>query len=43
MHELPNSQEIVERVVKNLRNEILNAFCILNEQPLNHILNRGAD
>lgn len=42
-HQSPNLQAFVERVVQTLKHEILNAFCIVNEQQLDHILSRGMD
>jgi putative transposase len=42
-HQSPNLQAFVERVVQTLKHEVLNAFCIVNEQQSDHILTRGAD
>lgn len=42
-HQSPNLQAFVERFVQTLKHEILNAFCVVNEQQLDHILSRGMD
>ncbi len=34
----PNLQAHVERVIQTIKHEVLNAFCIVNEKHLNHIL-----
>lgn len=39
----PNLQELIVRVVQSLKHEILNAFCVVNEKQLDHILSRGMD
>ena len=39
----PNLQAFVERVIQTLKHEVLNGFCIVSEQHLNHILRIGAD
>ena len=38
----PDLQAFFESVVKTLKREILDAFCIVNEKQLDHILSRGA-
>lgn len=42
-HQSPNLQTFVERIVQTLMHEIVNAFCIVNEKQLDHILSRGMD
>lgn len=42
-HQSPNLQAFVERVVQTLKHEILNAFCIVSNKQLDHILAKGAD
>lgn len=42
-HQSPNLQAFVERVVQTIKHEILNGFCIVHEQLLDHILSRGMD
>jgi putative transposase len=37
----PNLQAFVERVIQTLMHEILNAFCIVSERQLDHILTVG--
>ena len=32
-----------ERVIQTLKHEVLNGFCVVNEQHLDHILKIGAD
>ncbi len=39
----PNLQAFVERVIQTLKHEVLNAFCIVSERHMNHILAIGAD
>ncbi len=39
----PNLQAFVERVIQTLKHEVLNAFCVVSEQHLDHILKIGAD
>jgi putative transposase len=39
----PNLQAFVERVIQTLKHEVLNGFCVVSEQHLNHILRIGAD
>lgn len=39
----PNLQAFVERVIQTLKHEVLNAFCVVSEKQLDHILNVGAD
>ena len=39
----PNLQAFVERVIQTLKHEVLNGFCIVSEQHLNHIFRIGAD
>jgi putative transposase len=39
----PNLQAYVERVVQTLKHEVLNAFCVVSERHLDHILKTGAD
>ena len=34
----PNLQAFVERVIQTIKHEVLNAFCIVSEEHLNHIL-----
>jgi putative transposase len=39
----PNLQAFVERVIQTLKHEVLNAFCILSEKHLDHILRVSND
>jgi putative transposase len=39
----PNLQAFVERVIQTLKHEVLNGFCVINKQHLDHILKIGAD
>ncbi len=39
----PNLQAFVERVIQTLKHEVLNAFCVVSEQHLDHTLKIGAD
>ncbi|WP_425571335.1 integrase core domain-containing protein [Novipirellula rosea] len=39
----PKLQAIVARVIQTLKHEILNAFCVINEQHLDHILRVSQD
>ena len=39
----PNLQAFVERVIQTLKHEVLNGFCVIHEQHLDHILKTGAD
>ncbi|XZE56515.1 integrase core domain-containing protein [Planctomycetaceae bacterium SH139] len=39
----PNLQAFVERVIQTLKHEVLNAFCVVNEKHLDHILRVSQD
>lgn len=39
----PNLQAFVERVIQTLKHEILNAFCVVSEKHLDHILRVSQD
>jgi putative transposase len=39
----PNLQAFVERVIQTLKHEVLNAFCVVSEKHLDHLLKIGAD
>ncbi len=39
----PNLQAFVERVIQTLKHEVVNAFCVVSERHLDHILRIGAD
>lgn len=39
----PNLQAHVERVIQTLKHEVLNAFCVVSEQHLDHILRVAQD
>jgi putative transposase len=39
----PNLQACVERVIQTLKHEVLNAFCIVGEAHLDHILRTAQD
>ncbi len=39
----PNLQAFNERVIETLKHEVLNGFCVVNEQHLDHILKIRAD
>jgi putative transposase len=39
----PNLQAFVERVIQTLKHEVLNAFCVVSETHLNHILRVSQD
>jgi len=39
----PNLQAFVERVIQTLKHEVLNAFRVVSEKHLDHILKIGAD
>jgi len=39
----PNLQAFVDRVIQTLKHEVLNGFCDINKQHLNHILKIGAE
>ena len=39
----PNLQAFVERVVQTLKHEVLNAFCVVSESHLDHILRVSQD
>ncbi|WP_168566047.1 integrase core domain-containing protein [Crateriforma spongiae] len=39
----PNLQAFVERVIQTLKNEVLNAFCVVSENHLDHILRVSQD
>ena len=39
----PNLQAFVERVIQTLKHEVLNAFCVVSEKHLDHILRTSQD
>ncbi|WP_164100996.1 integrase core domain-containing protein [Candidatus Laterigemmans baculatus] len=39
----PNLQAFVERVIQTLKHEVLNAFCVISERHLDHILHVAQD
>ena len=39
----PNLRAFVERVIQTLKHEVLNAFCVVSEKQLDHILKVGAE